>query len=165
MKLKLAAAAALLATSFAASANTYDLGTLSPLGFDSWGQSSSRVAAGTAIDDTWTFTLLADSTTSFLTSQTFAVPTSAISNFSAVLLGNTFSPLVTDATSQTLTWGGILAAGTYTVHVTGVANADRTTYLGSVSALPVPEPETYAMLMAGLGIMGAVARRKAKKSA
>jgi hypothetical protein len=25
---------------------------------------------------------------------------------------------------------------------------------------PIPEPETYAMLMAGLGLLGAVARRK-----
>jgi len=25
---------------------------------------------------------------------------------------------------------------------------------------PVPEPETYAMLLAGLGVMGAVARRR-----
>jgi len=30
---------------------------------------------------------------------------------------------------------------------------------------PVPEPETYGMLLAGLGLMGAIARRKAKKAA
>ena len=30
---------------------------------------------------------------------------------------------------------------------------------------PVPEPETYAMLMAGLGLMGAVARRRKSKQA
>jgi len=33
-------------------------------------------------------------------------------------------------------------------------------YVFSVAALPVPEPETYAMLLAGLGIIGAVARRR-----
>jgi hypothetical protein len=27
-------------------------------------------------------------------------------------------------------------------------------------AAPVPEPETYAMLLAGLGVVGAVARRR-----
>jgi choice-of-anchor C domain-containing protein len=30
----------------------------------------------------------------------------------------------------------------------------------SVTALPVPEPETYAMMLAGLGLMGFVARRR-----
>lgn len=29
---------------------------------------------------------------------------------------------------------------------------------------PIPEPETYAMLMAGLGVMGAMARRRKQKS-
>ena len=33
-------------------------------------------------------------------------------------------------------------------------------YVFAVSTLPVPEPETYAMLLAGLGIVGAVARRR-----
>lgn len=30
----------------------------------------------------------------------------------------------------------------------------------SVSIAPVPEPETYALMMAGLGVLGAVARRR-----
>lgn len=34
-----------------------------------------------------------------------------------------------------------------------------------VMMAPVPEPETYAMLLAGLGVMGMVARRRNKKSA
>lgn len=35
---------------------------------------------------------------------------------------------------------------------------------GGVTIAPVPEPETYAMLLAGLGLVGAVARRRQKKS-
>jgi len=46
--------------------------------------------------------------------------------------------------------------------LTGLKNA---AYLGSVSALPVPEPETYGMLLGGLALVGAVARRRAKKAA
>ena len=38
---------------------------------------------------------------------------------------------------------------------------DEVRFTGNVSA--VPEPETYAMFLAGLGLLGAVARRKAKK--
>jgi hypothetical protein len=32
--------------------------------------------------------------------------------------------------------------------------------LTAVSAAPVPEPETYALMLAGLGVLGSVARRK-----
>ena len=32
--------------------------------------------------------------------------------------------------------------------------------IGSLNAVPVPEPETYGMLMAGLGILGFVSRRR-----
>lgn len=42
----------------------------------------------------------------------------------------------------------------YSVHLSGVDSA--------VSA--VPEPESYAMLLAGLGLVGAIARRKNRKS-
>ena len=39
-----------------------------------------------------------------------------------------------------------------------------TTTLDTKITNPVPEPESYAMLLAGLGLMGAVARRRSKKS-
>jgi choice-of-anchor C domain-containing protein len=37
--------------------------------------------------------------------------------------------------------------------------------LDNVSVAAVPEPESYAMLLAGLGLMGAIARRRNKKQA
>ena len=47
-------------------------------------------------------------------------------------------------------WGSldpeVLRGGDYSIALTGV--------------LPVPEPETYAMFMAGLGLMGFIARRR-----
>lgn len=39
-------------------------------------------------------------------------------------------------------------------------NEDYRIRLSGVTVSPVPEPETYAMLLAGLGVMGAVARRR-----
>ena len=41
---------------------------------------------------------------------------------------------------------------------------DVKTLIGS-HIIPVPEPETYAMLLAGLGLMGAIARRRKAKQA
>lgn len=37
--------------------------------------------------------------------------------------------------------------------------------LNSANVSPVPEPETYAMLLAGLGLMGGIARRRKQKLA
>ena len=40
-------------------------------------------------------------------------------------------------------------------------------FVGTINGLtvaPVPEPETYAMLIAGLGLIGAVSRRRNKKA-
>jgi hypothetical protein len=40
-------------------------------------------------------------------------------------------------------------------------------YSGSISASavsPIPEPESFAMLLAGLGLMGAVVRRRSSRN-
>ena len=57
-------------------------------------------------------------------------------------------------------------AGDYFLLVSGVTTGSAGgAYSGYISATPVPEPESYAMLLAGLGVMGAnaVRRNKAKK--
>ena len=65
---------------------------------------------------------------------------------------------------------GPSAAGNYFLDVFGRTDgATGGLYSGSISVspvlAPVPEPESYAMLLAGLGVMGAIAvrRNKAKK--
>ena len=53
-----------------------------------------------------------------------------------------------------------LAAGSYTV--TGLATASPFDGgIGYLSVAAVPEPETYALFLAGLALVGAVARRRA----
>ena len=40
--------------------------------------------------------------------------------------------------------------------------SDHTEFLKISLANPVPEPETYAMLLAGLGLIGAAVRRRTR---
>lgn len=57
-----------------------------------------------------------------------------------------------------------LAAGTYTLQIKGtVSGQGGGSYAGVLNIVAVPEADTYAMLIAGLGVMGAIARRKSSK--
>jgi len=59
-----------------------------------------------------------------------------------------------------------LTSGTYTLKVSGsVAGGATGGAIAQYSVTAVPEPETYAMLLAGLGVMGAIARRRSKTAA
>ncbi|MBB5369731.1 MULTISPECIES: FxDxF family PEP-CTERM protein [unclassified Janthinobacterium] len=54
-----------------------------------------------------------------------------------------------------------LAVGAYTLSVSGtVLTSAAASYSGTINLSAVPEPETYALLLAGLGVMGFVARRR-----
>lgn len=165
MKSKFIAAGVLAVASFSASAETYILGTLSNSTFSSLSESSAVLGAGVELNDTWNFTLAAPSSASFGALQTFAVKAGKITNFAANLVGYGALELGNLPGVQVLSWEGDLAAGNYSVVVTGKTGLAGAQYLGTVSALPVPEPETYGMLLGGLALVGAVARRRAKKAA
>jgi hypothetical protein len=54
-----------------------------------------------------------------------------------------------------------LAAGNYYVLVSGNLVSDTAaSFGGAVMLAPVPEPETYGMMLAGLGVLGFLARRR-----
>jgi hypothetical protein len=54
-----------------------------------------------------------------------------------------------------------LTAGNYFLKIEGtIKTNDAITYSGNMVLSPVPEADAYAMLMAGLGVVGFVARRR-----
>lgn len=60
---------------------------------------------------------------------------------------------------------GVLAAGDYYLQVNGlVVGKAGGKYSADITLSPVPEPETYAMMLAGLGLLGFSARRRKQKA-
>jgi hypothetical protein len=47
----------------------------------------------------------------------------------------------------------------FVLSLTGFSTAPDVGYHGSITVTAVPEPETYALLLAGLGLMGVMAKR------
>ena len=62
--------------------------------------------------------------------------------------------------------GNSLAAGNYYLQVSGKMVGTTAASFGGammMMAAPVPEPETYGMMLAGLGVLGYLARRRKQK--
>ncbi|HWJ94783.1 MAG TPA: FxDxF family PEP-CTERM protein, partial [Telluria sp.] len=62
-----------------------------------------------------------------------------------------------------------LAAGDYYLQVNGNLVSNQAASFGgaiaTTMAAPVPEPETYGMMLGGLGVLGFLARRRKAKQA
>lgn len=57
-----------------------------------------------------------------------------------------------------------VATGSAGTTVDNNSTYNRAFVMDNLSVSAVPEPETYAMLLAGLGVMGAIARRRQKRA-
>lgn len=53
-----------------------------------------------------------------------------------------------------------LSAGSYSLAITATTTSVVALYSGAISVTPVPEAETYALALAGLGVVGLVATRR-----
>ena len=171
--MKLASMFAATAIATVMSTNAFalvDLGPIPPTA------SFSNTVVG-SFSDTWQFTLGSPSVVAASLTNvqvTFgSLSVGGIEDFAASLNGtplllSTLSssvPPIT-VTTQVLAGSTTFAAGTYVLTVTGnVIGGATASYGGNIVAAPVPEPESYAMLLAGLGVMGAIAvrRNKSKK--
>jgi hypothetical protein len=184
MKLKSFAKKAAIATMlsgvvFAASATNTVLGAATvgvPLSFGGY-------ADGGSFLDNFLFSLPANGGSGYTVSNFTFLPTQFNTVFSGMSLvsspdgvvGGGDDVLISSVMSASGTGSfsmpvGSKPAGNYYLSVFGITNGIQGgIYNGAISVsavmTPVPEPESYAMLLAGLGMMGAIAvrRNKAKK--
>lgn len=144
-----------------ASAADHAIGNLTHAG--SFSGSISAIAAGTSIDDNWLFSLTGAHNELFgLLTSVFT--SSAINSFNARLSGpNGYVAdweMFTGRPIQVGMFEGTLGAGSYALNVSGLATRATSYSLNLAAAAPVPEPATYAMMLAGLGMLGFMARRR-----
>jgi hypothetical protein len=161
MKIKLVTAAALTAASVSALAvGPGPLGTV-----DNTPITISNLVPMGIFQDVYSFTL-ADP--GVLSGSAIAVNSSSfnILGLTVTLQDASFAVVGTDNTPSTgFSFTG-LAAGTYALNVLGFATgSEGGHYTGDLLAqtAPVPEPETYALMLAGLGFLAfAGSRRKSR---
>lgn len=161
MKLKTIAAASVAAlTALGSQAAPTDWGQHSLL------ESALGLSAGGLIFDTFSFSLDAQSSVASSVSSLGAIGSGTYSLFSVG--GDGLVGTADDTGFGAWTFAGApavhtvsLAAGKYYYSVFGVASGASAYSINSAaSAVPVPEPETYALLAAGLGMVGFIASRR-----
>ncbi len=149
-------ALSLSAVSFAATAADYAAVEVSPGQF-----TFENIAPTASFTDKVSFSVLSSSdlvgTISGTSSSNFALSAFDLYTSSGTLVTTgSFNNVTGKASLGFVSDGGL--TGNYYLLISGTTTGG--TYNGNISLSPVPEPESYAMMLAGLGLMGFVARRR-----
>jgi hypothetical protein len=176
--LKLTAVAAMLAgASVTANAATTDLGAIS--GTDPKTFSGVVQGSGTSINDIFTFSLDQNNVSSGYSVVNIplsftggewntALATLTLSSNADGIVGNSDDQMLATAIWNqgnnsnnllSIAYDSAITGPAY-IQITGVTDGGNGGIYSGAIAAAVPEPETYAMLLAGLGLMGAVVRRR-----
>ena len=148
--------------SWAAHGTAYELGVLSP-GDSGWG--AAQVVGN--FSDTWAFQLGEDGSTlssavALSLSGAYHITDGEYGLYSGTVGNGTElgSWSFNGTSGDTYHLVSLMSSGPYYFLVSGLADGkDGGLYTLSVTA-PIPEPETYALLLAGLALVGFVARRR-----
>lgn len=154
MKLKSIAAASLVALGMTGAHATTLLDTFG--GVHDSQEAAFEVGLTGPLFEMYSFTLSTTSTVQ-ATFASFNV-LGAVSLFKADFTGLDSMAIGGAQFSGTDTW--TLGAGSYFYAVSGLATSPSSSYSLTSTVTAVPEPETYALLGAGLGIIGFVASRR-----
>jgi hypothetical protein len=163
MKLKLLAAAAISTLAFGAQATTVDWGVHGDL------EVAAVLDAAGQIDDMITFSIPGSSNIASTTVANNLMSVLNITNGRVELFKDNGGGSTTRLGGYTFdgttgsTWHSVmdLTAGNYFYEVKGRATGSSGGFYSITSAVtPVPEPESYAMLLAGLGVVGSLYRRR-----
>lgn len=172
------ASALVLAGANPASATTITLPTTTSSSGTVYGEYTATVGTG-AFSNTYTFSLpsaaytintalVYASGTSFslgsFSSSNVITLTSATLNGVAASIANSTLPLgIASLTTYTASASNVAGSTTNTLTISGVA-AGANAYQILIAATPaVPEPETWAMMIAGMGVVGAAALRARRR--
>lgn len=166
MKLKhIAAAVAVATAAFSANADSFDtdairVGATGASSFSSVELGTITISSLSNITgELWYISALQQGIKTILTDS---------ANFTLASLTSGSTIAYTAPTTSAFSFSNV-AAGTYALTASGTITDLTTKYAGtwigaSYTVTAVPEPETYAMFLAGLGIMGAIARRRTNKA-
>jgi hypothetical protein len=155
-----------------AQATVTDLGPASPGSPLSFG----ALAAQGPFNDIFTFSLPANGGSGYSVTNFTLLPGGFNTMLATLSLISNPDGILYNADDMTLAssvvpGGGSLAlvfpsspAGFYYLNVTGIANGQLGgIYNGAISVAVVPEPETYALMLGGLGLIGFMAARRRRQ--